>query len=72
MVIVVLIDRSIRRRIKNGHDLVTYRGVLVPPYSSVVSALNNFVAFIMLLNKESIDMRLDMVLLVEEEDKQPD
>ena len=57
MVIVVSIDRSIIHRMKNGHDLVTYRGVPVPPYSSVVlSALNNFVASIMLLNKESVDM----------------
>ena len=29
----VSIDRSIIRRIKNGRDLVTYRGVLVPAYS---------------------------------------
>ena len=32
---VVSIDRSIIRRIKNGRDVVTYRGVPVPPYSSV-------------------------------------
>ena len=32
-VIVVSIDRSIIRRKKNGGDLVTYHGVLVPPYS---------------------------------------
>ena len=61
----VSIDRSIIRRIKNGHDLVTYHGVLVPPYSqrpysSVVlerslSALNNFVASVMLF-KGSVDM----------------
>ena len=37
---------------------MTYRGVPVPPYSapySSLSALNNFVASIMLL-KESVDM----------------
>ena len=52
---------------------MTYRGVPVLSYSSL-SALNNFVASIMLLNKESVDMenqRLDMVSL-DEEDKQPD
>ena len=43
-------------RIKNGRDLVTYHGVSVPLYSSVLlSTLNNFVASIMLL-KESVDM----------------
>ena len=36
VVIMVSIDRSIIHRIKNGRDHVTYRGVLVPPYSSVV------------------------------------
>ena len=33
VVIVVSIDRSIIRRIKNGRDLITYRKILVPPYS---------------------------------------
>ena len=61
MVIIFSINRSIISRIKNGRDLVIYLGVLVPPYSRgpyssiVVSALNNFVASIMLL-KESVDM----------------